>query len=187
MGTSRTLVFGLASTLPTPPMLSPGSTSEYRRPALAPLALEASSAWTPSAFLTLPCLLALCERSLSHSMRVNHSVSTTSSLSFSRDQMIPPCSSIASFPLPSSQLTISFVQQAAWDLIFTPRQTRQHALKSFPPPYLIQILQPSGDELVLWTIWVTRTQTWLSTEQSCSSAFFSKMLLLNHSSLCFRR
>lgn len=100
---------------------------------------------TPSAFLTFPCVLA-------HLMRVNHSVITISSLSFTRDQITSPCCSTASFPFLSSLLTMSLVQQAASSLIFTIWKTRQHALKSSPPPYLIQILQPCGDDLVLSVI-----------------------------------
>lgn len=102
-------------------------------------------------FLTFPCLPALCERSLPHLMRVNHSVITTSSLLL-EIRSPPPTVPSALFPFHSSLLTISFVQQAASNLIFTIWKTREPALKSSPPPYLIQILQPCGDELVLSVI-----------------------------------
>lgn len=139
-GASCTLVFSLPSTFHTHLVLFLASASQHHRPASGPFPSEASSTQTPSAFLTFPCVLALCERSLSHLMRVNHSVITISSLSFTRDQITSPCCSIASFPFLSSLLTISLVQQAASNLIFTIWKTRQHALKSSPPPYLIQIL-----------------------------------------------
>lgn len=115
--------------------VAPHSTLGFRQP----ISHQRPPLQTPSALLTLHCLLALWEGSLSHLIGINHSGITISSLFFSIDQITSPCSSTALFPLPTSLLTISFVQQAAWNPIFTPWQTRQHALKSFLSPCLIQI------------------------------------------------
>lgn len=131
-GTLCAFSFSLANTFHMHTMLFPGCVSEHCGPSLAPFPPEINSTWTPSSFFTLLCLLALCKRSLSHLMRINHSVITISSLSFSSDETASPCSSTASFPCLSSLLAILFAQKAASNLIFTPWQTRQHALKSFP-------------------------------------------------------
>lgn len=130
-------------------MLFLTSASQHHGHSSGPFPAEASSA--QPVLLTFPCLPALCERSLPHLMRVNHSVITTSSLLL-EIRSPPPTVPSALFPFHSSLLTISFVQQAASNLIFTIWKTREPALKSSPPPYLIQILQPCGDELVLSVI-----------------------------------